>query len=338
MNFLIGWILFYFIFFIKKNYAMKPNIFNIRILTMNRPQSLTRMLSSLKLMRIENHTVNIEFFIDAVPITNTIDINTINIIKNFVWAYGEKTFKTNPINKGLNYQWMKPYYSKAPLLILEDDIVLCKYFFDFAQSALHNIANNSQKNIFGVSFQNLRLILKDDNCPNFETNKFLSNNVNLNSTFFLMQMSTWAPIVFSDKWNELINFYKQCQLMNITHCIPGSISNLWYETSGSFMQFFLYIKQYFLMYFYLGKPIIINKFENGLHFKNVMQEKNPICEDFSKIQITFNQNVFYDQGFNIYTSKNISLESFKNKSRTSKICKYKPKKVIKKRGLFPKVY
>lgn len=329
MNNLKTWIFLLLFIFQQKSHAKNLNIFNIRILTMNRPQSLTRMLSSIKKMRIENYTIDIEFFVDAVPITNKIDKKTIKIIENFNWTNGKKIYITNPINKGLKNQWMRPYNSKAPLLILEDDIVLCDNFFDFGKNALKNIAKTKQKNIFGVSFQNLRLILKDDNCPNFETNKFLSKNVKLNSTYFLMQMSTWAPIVFSDKWNELINFYKKCQLMNIIHCIPGSISNLWYETSGSFIQFFLYIKQYFLMYFYIDKPIIINKFENGLHFKNVKKAKNLICGDLSKTQITYNQNVFYDQGFNIYTSKNISLESFKNKSRASQICKYKPKKIKK---------
>lgn len=116
------------IFFIMFLFTYIIALFNIRILTMNRWKSLKGLLKSLN-FESANFTINIEFFIDALPQTNSIDNNTLAIIQNFQWNYGKKEIFMNKRNFGLKKQWLRYYYKKEPLLILEDDMILCSSFF-----------------------------------------------------------------------------------------------------------------------------------------------------------------------------------------------------------------
>ena len=314
------------IFYLFYHCVLSSNLLNIRILTMNRPKSLKKLLNSIESIDFQNYQINLEFFVDVDSKFNRVDNETLELIKSFSWDYGNKTFVVNKKSIGLKGQWFRPYYYDAPFVILEDDIELCNNFFEIAKKSLVHIKSIGRNDIFGISFQKLRLILKDDNCPNFKPNLFLSNNVEKNSTFFLSQMSTWAPIVFGDKWNELLKFYEYSKKSKFNHCIPGSIANLWYETSGTFMQFFLYAKNYFLMYFYLDEPIIVNNFEKGLHFKKKTNFEK-CWSSTSELSIMFNSKIFFDQGFNIFnfskiTNINSILRNMDNKTQ----CNYKPNK------------
>jgi hypothetical protein len=279
-------------------------LFNIRILTMNRCKSLKRLLNSLNLGKT-NIIINIEFFIDALPQNNSIDINTLSQIHNFQWNYGKKEIFINKRNFGLKNQWLRYYNKTEPLLILEDDMILCRSFLDLSIKALKYLKTLKNENIFGISFQKLRLILKSDNCKNFEPKKCLQKNVKKNHAFFLQQMATWAPIVFSHKWNELVKYYVNSKKSEkrIIHCIPGAISNLWYNTSGTFMQYFFQIKNFSMLYFNTDNHIAINMKEKGLHFKG----KKEIFEDkcltsMEAKQISFINVSFFDNGFNKFSN------------------------------------
>lgn len=274
--------------------------FNIRILTMNRSKSLERLLDSFKYFDDTDVKIDLEIFIDALPITNNIDFQTLNIVQNINWSYGKKEIVINPKNYGLKKQWLRPYFKNEPLLIIEDDIVLCKSFFKIAEKSLNFLKTKNNTNVFGVSFQKLRLILKKNNCNHFEPEKCLKNKVKENNIFYLQQMATWAPLVFRDKWNELIEFYESSKYVKppLNHSIPGSIANLWYNTSGTFIQYFFFKKKYFLLYFNTKNHIALNFLEKGVHFKKKKTEQMGICADSNETdKIDFSSEQYFDQGF-----------------------------------------
>jgi len=315
----------FFVAFIETN-----NIFNIRILTMNRPKSLERLLKSLLKLKIENYVINLEFFVDALPFTNINDNNTLEIIENFNWSYGKKELFCNSINMGLKNQWLRPYHRKQPLLILEDDLILCEHFMNIAEKSINFLAKKKKDNIFGISFQKLRLILIADNCKNFEPGKCLRNNVKKNRSFFLQQMATWAPLVYSEKWNELIDYYENSKKRENfeIHCVPGSIANLWYNTSGTYMQYFFHLKKYYMMYFNTEDHFAINFLEQGVHFKKQLIKNNSKCVNSSLMELfKFEKSNFFDNGFNRIDSnlKNSLDVGILNKLSKFDKCKLKSK-------------
>lgn len=171
--------------------------------------------------------------------------------------------------------------------------------------ALKYLKTKKDENIFGISFQKLRLILKPDNCKNFEPAKCLQKNVKNNHAFFLQQMATWAPIVFSHKWNELVKYYMDSILSEkqIVHCIPGAISNLWYNTSGTFMQYFFQVKNCSMLYFHTQNHIAINMKEKGLHFtgkREIVADKCLTAWEAKKIG--FENVSYFDNGFNKFSN------------------------------------
>lgn len=281
--------------------SLSFGLFNIRLLTMNRSKSLQRLLDSILKNEMKNYTINMEIFVDAVPGSNKIDEKTITVIKNFKWSFGKKEVFLSKRNVGLKNQWLRFYNKQEPLLILEDDIILCESFVPVAVKSLNYLSKINNTNIFGISFQKLRLILKSDNCKNFEPEKCVSKYIAKDNVFFMMQMATWAPMVFSNKWNELIRYYKNSKIQEekLIHCIPGSIANLWYNTSGTFMQYFFYVKKYFMLYFSSENNLALNMFENGVHFKKKTKLLNDKCMNFSQTEkIIYSTKYFYDYGFN----------------------------------------
>ena len=286
---------------------------------MNRPKSLSKL-------KIQKNKINVEFFVDAMPLTNKINSETLEIIKNFNWSCGEKEIFCNSKNMGLKNQWLRPYYRKQPFLILEDDLVLCENFMSIAEKSINFLESNTKKNIFGISFQKLRLILIADKCNNFEIGKCLQKSVKKNQSFFLQQMATWAPLIYSEKWNELIEFYENSKKnpKNEIHCVPGSIANLWYNTSGTYMQYFFHIKKYYMMYFNTEDHFAINFLERGIHFKKKNSRNNCKCVNSSVIELLgFDKDAFFDNGFNRIDEKMKNTTKSGIRKRMSKYDKCK---------------
>lgn len=301
------------------------NIFNLRILTMNRPKSFERLLNSLIAADYENKTVNLEVFIDFDNDCNCHNVKTLELAKTLKWNMGFKTICLSPKNMGLKRQWLQPYNYSVPFIILEDDLIMSRNYVQAAILSLKYIDDEKLENLFGVSFQKLRLILKNDNCPFFGVKQYLSKNIKKNSVFFIPQMSTWAPLIQSKKWNELINFY-QMSLKNesLIHCIPGAISNMWYNTSGTLMQYFFFLKGYFMMYFNIEEHIVYNFLEPGLHFKKGKNKREPFNPYKIQTKLLFNKNYVFDQGFNKVTNFTLVIpsKSTQNMKREEK-CKFK---------------
>lgn len=311
-----------FYFFLLSNCK---NILNIRILTMNRPNSLNRLLQSLLHADYCDDIINIEFFVDAQPNSNLIDKKTENIINHFQWKVGSKKVFLNRINAGLKKQWMKYYNESVPFVMIEDDIKVSKDFYKISKKILKFLEPEDTSNIFGISLQNLHLLLKNERCSYFNARYCSGKFVKLNQTFLIPQMSSWAPIVFAKKFNQLIRFYEKFeQQQTFVPCIPGAITNKWLDTAGTFMQYFFYINNYFMIYFNIEKYIIMNFREKGEHFNRNEGFEELEEYDYKKDTISLTLNDYYDHSLKkIKYGDNFSFDqSIQNISNIEKKCIY----------------
>lgn len=287
------------------------SLLNIRILTMNRPTSLKRLLSSLLSANFTNDTVNLEIIVDALPKNNKIDESTKDIITKYQWPHGKKNIIFKEANCGLKTQWLQEYIFSEPLLLLEDDLIVSPIFYTLIRDILLLKKKKAYlfKNIFGLSLQKLEIILKNDNCPYGKPDICLKKYVKAEQNFFLPIMSTWGPVVFGENFNELIKYATSFSKNFDTYpCIPGAVTNKWLGTSGTLMQYFFYIKNYFMMYFNIKDDLIFNYKEIGLHF-NGKEKKRKIRLVHEKINLKINFKLFFDHGFNpINISKNFTFD------------------------------
>jgi hypothetical protein len=298
--------------FIYFQISFAEHLANIRILSMNRPNSLSRLLASLSNAYYEKDKINLEIYIDASADTNKPCNDTISIANNYKWNIGEKFVMVNTKNLGHIKQWFQRPRSAKPFFIIEDDIILSPFFYIIVKDSLSKIKSMKYKNLIGISLQKLSYVIINDNCKHFRPEKCIEKGkIPINHAYFLNQFAPWAPFVFSDKWNELVDFYEKNEKKKPkeVHCIPKAISNRWYNASDTFIQYFMYKKGYFLMFFNTKTEIAHNFLEKGLHFngENIANQydlfKTPIDE------LKFSEKFFFDLGFNALNDTKITLPS-----------------------------
>lgn len=283
---------------------------------MNRSHSLMRLLNSLQNGKYEQDIVNMEIFVDAMPNTNTSDGLTKTLLQNFEWSFGSLFIEYNKYNFGLKRQWLRKYKYSAPLLILEDDLELSFDFYRIAKQSIRYVNSLNNSKILGISLHQAFFALQRKNCPYFLPQKCLKKFPELkNSSFFAPIMSTWAPIVFSGAWNQLVDYSNYFfNLKNNLPCIPGAITNLWLDTSGTFMQYYLYIKSMFLLYLHIDYDLVFHHREMGLHFKGTEPKKIPKFYKFNQLKIFYNTMYVFDHAYN---QLNNGLSSYFNQSMQS---------------------
>lgn len=267
---------------------------------MNRSKSLERLLLSLSKANFFDDEVNVEIIVDALPNSNSTDFYTFMVLQRFQWKIGTLYISYNKQNVGLRSQWLKKYNLKVPFIILEDDLELSTDFYGVAKRAILYVNSLNSSNVFGISLHKAFFALKNENCPYYLPLRCLAKYPQLrNSSFFAPIMSTWGPILFSHSWNQLIDYSTDFFRVDKNFpCIPGAITNKWTETSGTFMQYYLYIKSFFIMYINLEYDLIFHHREKGLHFRGT--EKKQVPKFFSNhlVEIHYSSKFIFDHGYN----------------------------------------
>jgi hypothetical protein len=261
---------------------------------MNRKMSLERLFHSLSAVDFLNDTVNIEVYVDAIPGSNYIDNSTRQFLDTIKWNHGKIDIFFQKINIGLRNQWMRKYNFDVPFTILEDDLLLSQDFYKVTKKAIAFVNSQNSSTIFGIGHK-LKILLKNDNCPYFAPEKCLNKAIKKNCSFFVPIMSTWAPVVFSQSWNLMVDYFIQFSMSKHNYpYIPGAITNKWLETSGTFMQYYLYTKNMFVLYFNIDYDIVHNTKAKGLHFSGKEFNLRPKFFNISLVNITFAKSIVFD--------------------------------------------
>ena len=132
--------------------AHRPTALIVIILTYNKPESLSRLLSSLLNTGNRDNVSRIDIVI-AVDRGHTgyFDIPTVKVARGFVWEFGKKRVVLKERRTGQLHQWLEAYSyveseSSSFVLILEDSVVLSPGWFDYVMSVLRH---NKVKLLYG---------------------------------------------------------------------------------------------------------------------------------------------------------------------------------------------
>ncbi len=210
----------------------------IVIVAYNRPESLRRILSSLK-------DANYEGYSD-IPLVISIDKSNSNevalIAEAFEWIYGSKTVIAHTERQGLKAHIISCGDLTAQydqVIVLEDDLYVSPFFYQYAQSAL--TAFSGDENIAGISlyaydFNELArqpFIPLDDGYDNY----------------FLQVPSSWGQMWSRQQWTGFKDFLRlHPEPLSNADKISNVIIDKWSESSW---------KKYFFKYMVLSNKFFV---------------------------------------------------------------------------------
>jgi hypothetical protein len=186
----------------------------IKVLAMDRPQALLRLLKSLKEADYLGHTVPLEIFIDQPPAGADPSViaerrKAVTVARKFDWRHGPLRVVERTSNFGLANMWLNAWFPTSPTetcVILEDDNVVSPHFFSWlaaaAQHYFHNPAQYDPR-LFGIMVQNQHMI----------PGKYPVKPADLlppDTYFYRYQtLSTWGPLFFPHHWASFLTWFSE---------------------------------------------------------------------------------------------------------------------------------
>lgn len=166
-------------------------------ITFNRINSIKRLLNSLEKADYKGQSPTLIISIDK---SNTSEIE--DFANNYVWEYGEKKIYTHSDNLGLRRHVLecgnriKDYDA---LIVLEDDITVSPYFYDYAIQAIEKYQEDER--IAGISLYNFPI--------NYQT-RLPFNPVKSEFDVFMMNCAqSWGQIWMKKQWNAFMQWYEK---------------------------------------------------------------------------------------------------------------------------------
>lgn len=220
--------------------ALEDNI-AIIVIAYNRPVSLKRVLSSLN-NAIYNEDENIKLIISIDKGDSIENSEVVRIAENFHWRYGEKIVIQHKENLGLRNHVLKSgdlteIYENV--VILEDDLYVSRYFYDYLKKSLEYYKNQSE--IAGISLYSHQfnesaslpfMPIKDDY-----------------DVFFMQIPSSWGQLFTRKQWKEFRNWYElnKTKPLLVSEGVPKNVVD-WPDSSWKkyFQKYMIETKKYFV--------------------------------------------------------------------------------------------
>jgi hypothetical protein len=259
----------------------------IRVITMDRPESLQRMLDSITVAHYDGATVHVEFHIDH-PATKVVDTSkyqeVVKIANNFKWTHGKLSRHIQEKNAGIFNMWVKPFPTRNDsatlevLMVLEDDMTVAPYFFRWSREILSYYSVENQ-NLYGLTLQRQHSVLGIKKGGKYQLS-YVDKDVAQASPFYRYQLlSTWGQFFYPGHWNAFVKWALVArQTKDFNPCVPYLFCNKWYLDRPQHIWsiwFNYYVYQTGLTNLYinynhyhpdLDYGLLINYRENGLHF------------------------------------------------------------------------
>jgi hypothetical protein len=271
--------------------------YRIHILTMCRPKSLKRLLSSLQAANYTGHQVAIVFLVDM-PKPDAVDqirrlwVETLEICRAFKLAPGvAHVVIEHAHNHGLISQWIDPWPasdSNEIMIILEDDLEVSPSWFSHVVSTTERYYRKSEAaggdaSLAGFSLQRQHTILGER--PDLRYGQATPGSIlNRHHLFYRYQLpSTWGSVWFPHAWSSFLGWVQSIELnktvgtsAKVKPCIPALISNSWWEQEPSSVWSVWIVRFVFergLYFLYINLPdnaaMVVNHREAGIHFGGI---------------------------------------------------------------------
>lgn len=234
------------------------------VVAFNRSNSLKRLLASLNEAEYTENDVPLIISIDKGD--NNQDV--LSVAESFTWLHGEKTVVYQSENLKLRKHVLKcgDYAFKyGNVIILEDDLYVSKYFYQYAEKAL-KFAENDER-IGGISLYNHRFNVEA--AEPFETIDDGYDN------WYFQFASSWGEAWSKNQWENFKEWYIKSPNIDQRDEIPQYVRN-W--PASSWLKYFIaYLIEKNLFFMYPKKSLTTNFGEAGTHVnKNNTNHQVPL--------------------------------------------------------------
>ncbi|WP_442844797.1 hypothetical protein [Leeuwenhoekiella sp. H156] len=225
----------------------------IVVVAFNRPNSLKRLLNSIKIANYPNRSINLIISIDFHNSTQHTEV--VEISENFIWEHGLKEVLIHKSNQGLRKHVIscgdltRKYGS---LILLEDDLFVSKEFYNYARYTLSHYENEDM--IGGVS-----LYTHQKNFVNSLNFRPIGDNFDVH---FLQIASSWGQAWTKKQWSGFRSWYDKAQDISLIN-MPSYIKK-WPESS--WLKYFIgYLVESNLYFVYPNYSLATNYGDSGTH-------------------------------------------------------------------------
>lgn len=229
----------------------------IVVIAYNRPDSLERLLQSLKKVNWQNDKIRIHISIDKETKESVGYKETVKCAQEFEWEYGEKIVDCKEKNLGLKkhiLQCGNLTNKYENIIILEDDIFVSPLMYEYAKQVIEYYKQD--ENIAGFGLYSFQRNPKN-NLP------FIALNEGTD-VFFMQYACSWGQIWTKKQWNNFYNWYnenKDSKFENLD--IPDNVRN-WGEKSWlKFYTIYTIASNKFFVYPHIG--LTTNFSDAGTH-------------------------------------------------------------------------
>ena len=273
----------------------------IVVVAFNRARSLARLLASL------NNAVYEE---DNVPLIISIDKgdnqDVLKTAENFEWKHGQKTVVYQSENLKLRKHILKcGDYSLeyGSVIILEDDLFVSKYFYDYTVKAL--AFSEKDDRIGGISLYNHRFNVEAAEPFEYHDDEY--------DNWYFQFASSWGEAWTQKQWTSFKEWYDQSPQIKDRPEVPKYVRG-WSDSSWLkyFISYLIEKDKYFI---YPKKSLTTNFGEAGTHVnKNNTNHQVPLQD--GKIDYHFSSvdtsGAVYDAFFeNVNLSQKLMAEGYK---------------------------
>ena len=272
----------------------KRIVLTIRIITMDRPSSLERLLASLSEAYYDGNVVHIEFFVDKPnPTVDHTKYNAVvELVKAFKWKHGNVHKNFERKNAGIFKMWVRHFpvnessTEEHCFMVLEDDVEVSPFFYLWTKRVLMTYGPHAEGNLYGFTIQRSHSIIGVKKGEKW-TETFHDRTVSRSSLFYRYQLlSTWGQVFFPRHWNAFVDWAVVAKNQIGFHpCVPYLVGNEWYWKAAKkiwsiWFNYFVYhsgLTNLYINYNQLDKSVnyalLINHRENGLHYFSKSKEK-----------------------------------------------------------------
>ncbi|KAK9895275.1 hypothetical protein P389DRAFT_154079 [Cystobasidium minutum MCA 4210] len=256
---------------------------DLAVITNNRPVSLHRLLSSLRLAHYLGDKVNL-----LLNLEQTTDDQTHSVLEGSQWPFGDVSVRHRVVLGGLMTSIVESWYpinNDTYGVLLEDDVEVSPLFYSWLKFTIlyyrygTRAMRRQSERLYGISlYQPKNIELRPEGRRKFDAHKLLEE-VGLPPTLpYLSQIPcSWGAVYFPEHWREFHQFLSirlsEAALDLSDPIVPNIRSNRWPNSWKRYLIELVYLRGYSMLYpnYADFKSLSTNHLEQGTHVKDEAQ-------------------------------------------------------------------
>ena len=304
----------------RKKVFVRPDI-TLVVLTMNRVQSLKRLLNSVEAAQYGTDIAALEIKIDFIE--NNAEV--VKLAELFDFSHGPKRVTRSPVNMGLAKSWFEAWYPPQPnsrAIILEDDVEVSPQWYNWVKAAWNHY--QSRGDVAGLSLQRQTLI------PANPSKTMEIENGHEPFLYALVGSIGFAP--HPVQWRKFVDWLRSGDPSKFDISTPELVTYTWWKTTNKrhmWTQHFIYFCKKFNLYtLYVNLPgkqtLGAHWREKGKHFSSSMGRDFALAQEphdvFPRRPIKFGWDGIPVRQYPSHACpKEFDLKKFEESATTSKI-------------------